>query len=184
MIFRVPCASVATALCTCALIATAEPVTQRPATPPSKDQILAVARRVMEKTRFAALMTVDAGGRPQARTMDTFPPDPEMVVWMATNPRSRKVRQIEKDPRVALYYFDPETSAYVTLHGTARLVTDPEQKKKWWKAEWSEFYPDREAGYLLIAVTPERLEVVSVEDGIDTDPTTWTPAAVEFPISR
>ena len=37
----------------------------------------------------------------------------------------------------------------------------------------------REA-YLLISVTPERLEVVSEKKGIVGDPETWTPPTVIF----
>jgi general stress protein 26 len=151
---------------------------------PSREHILRVGRRVMEAARFAALATVDAQGRPQVRAMDPLAPDDDMVVWLATNPRSRKVQEIERQPQVALYYFDPATSAYVTLHGKARLVRDPETKKAHWKPEWTEFYPDGHLNALLIEVAPARLEVVSVADGIDTDPVTWRPAAVEFPAVR
>jgi general stress protein 26 len=185
MSYRRPGAFLAIPLCACMLAAGGELLArQGPPAAPSREHLLAVARRVMEKSRFAALVTVDPTGRPQARTMDPLSPDADLVVRMATNPRSRKVEEIEKNPRVALYYFDPQTSAYVALNGLARLVSDPQQKKRWWKTEWAEFYPDREGSYLLIEVRPERLEVVSVADGIDTDPTTWAPAAVEFPAPR
>ena len=185
MSYRLPGVCLALPLCASMLVAAGELLArQGPPAAPSREHLLAVARRVMEKSRFAALVTVDPTGRPQARAMDPLVPDEDMVVRMATNPRSRKVHEIEKNPRVTLYYFDPQISAYVALNGVARLVNDPQQKKRWWKDEWAAFYPDREGSYLLIEVTPERLEVVSVADGIDTDPTTWTPAAVAFPAPR
>ncbi len=40
-----------------------------------------------------------------------------MVVWLATNPRTRKVAEIRRNPRVTLYYFDREAQAYVTIFG-------------------------------------------------------------------
>jgi general stress protein 26 len=134
----------------------------------------------MSAARYCALITLDASGRPQARTLDPFPPDEHMVVWLGTNPRSRKVREIRRHPRVTLYYFDRDGQAYVTIWGLARLVNDEKEKAKRFKGEWKGFYPDRARDYLLIAVVPERMEVVSVKKGIVGDAKTWKPPSVRF----
>jgi general stress protein 26 len=123
---------------------------------------------------------LDSSGRPQARTLDPFPPDDNMLIWLGTNARSRKVAEIRRSSRVTLYYFDRESQAYVTVHGTARLVNDAKEKAKRWKDEWKDFYPDRAKDYLLIVVTPEKLEVVNVKKGILGDPRTWKPRSVSF----
>jgi general stress protein 26 len=146
----------------------------------SRAELIAAARETITAARYCALITLDSSGRPQARTLDPFPPDGNMVVWLATNPRSRKVAEIGRNPRVTLYYFDREGQAYVTISGTARLVNDPKEKAKRWKDEWKDFYPDRTRDYLLIVVKPERLEVVNVKKGIVGDPNTWKPPSVDF----
>lgn len=134
----------------------------------------------MEAARYCALITVDSKGQTHARTMDPFPPDENMQVWFGTNPRSRKVREIRRNSRVVLYYFDREGPAYVTISGTARLINDPREKARRWKDEWKAFYPDREKGYLLIAVTPNELEIVSEKKGILGDSLRWTTPKVRF----
>src|SRR5262245_10730103 len=83
----------------------------------SRDELIAAAREIMNTTRYCALITIDASGRAQARTMDAFAPDEQMIVWFGTNPLSRKVNEIRRHPRVTLYYFDRENQAYVTIHG-------------------------------------------------------------------
>lgn len=143
-------------------------------------RLIKAAREIMGAARYCALVTLDTLGRPYARTMDPFPPDENMVVWFGTNPNSRKVRQIRRNQRVTLYYFDRENQEYVTILGKARVVTDAKEKSKWWKEEWQAFYPDRSKGYLLIAVTPDKLEVVSEKKGILGDPRAWTPPSVTF----
>jgi general stress protein 26 len=148
--------------------------------PLNRAELIAAAREIMTAARYCALITLDSSGRPQARTLDPFPPDENMVVWLGTNPRSRKVAEIRRNPRVTLYYFDREAQAYVTITGIARLVNDPKEKAKRWKDEWKDFYPDRAKDYLLIAVQPEKLEVVSVKKGIVGDPRTWKPPSVVF----
>lgn len=148
--------------------------------PLSQAELIAAAREIMSAARYCALITLDSSGRPQARTLDPFPPDENMVVWLGTNPRSRKVAEIRRNPQVTLYYFDREEQAYVTISGIARLVNDPKEKAKRWKDEWKDFYPDRARDYLLIAVKPEKLEVVNVKKGIVGDPKTWKPPSVNF----
>lgn len=153
---------------------------QEPPKQLTRDQLISAAREIMLSARYCALITLDASGRANARTVDPFPPEADMVVWLATNPRTRKVREIRRNRRVTLYYFDREAQAYVTIFGTARLVNDSAEKAKRWKDEWKAFYPDRDKSYLLIEVTPERFEVVSVSKGILGDPKTWRPPSVTF----
>ncbi len=145
-----------------------------------REKLIAAAREIMATARYCALITSDSSGRAQARTVDPFLPDENMAVWLATNPRTRKVAEIRRRPRVTLYYFDRESQAYVTIHGFARLVSDPKEKAKRWKEEWKDFYRDRAKDYLLIVVTPEKLEVVNVTKGILGDPQTWKPQSVSF----
>lgn len=146
----------------------------------SREALISAAREIMTTTRYCALITKGGNGRVHARTMDAFAPEADMAVWLATNPRSRKVAEIRRNPKVTLYYFDRESSAYVTLYGTARLVNDKNEKAKRWKEDWKTFYPDRHKSYLLIKVTPERIEVVNVNKGVVGVSPTWQPLSVDF----
>ena len=138
-----------------------------------KDTQIAVAREMMTTARYCALITVDSTGQPHARTMDPFPVDENMVVWLGTNAHSRKVTEIRNDPRVTLYYADPDHGGYVSIMGRADLVTDPEKKKHFWKEEWNAFYADREKDYLLIRVIPSQLDVLSYKHNLVGDRRTW-----------
>lgn len=146
----------------------------------NRDELLAAARQVIAGARYAALISNDSTGFPQARTVDAIAPDSLFVVWIGTNPRTRKVGEIRRDPRVTLYWFDAGRGAYVTLRGHARLVSDPSAKQQHWKPEWQAFYPDRAKDFLLIEVRPERLEIVSPGQGIVGDAVAWRPPAVSF----
>jgi len=154
---------------------------ERQTAPAERERLITAARDIMATARYCALITLDSTGRPYARTIDPFLPDEHMVVWFATNSSSRKVTQIRRNHRVTLYYFDREGPGYVTLYGIARLVNDPIEKAKRWKDEWKAFYPDRAKNYLLVAVTPENLEVISEKKGIGGDRRTWAPPSVSFP---
>jgi len=146
----------------------------------SRDSLDLIAREIIEAANYVALITLDTDGHPQARVMDPFAPEADMAVWLATNPESRKVDQINGDNRVTLYYFDAAGLGTVTLMGTARLVDDAAEKAKRWKEGWEVFYPDRDSSYLLIEVRPVRMELVSVKHGLMGNPSTWTPTGIEI----
>ena len=150
--------------------------------PPTRDEILVVARSIIQKARFATFVTVGEKGEPQARIVDPFAPDSSFTVWVGTNALTRKVSQIRRDGRVTLLWFEPGNPGYVSLDGRAMLVSEAAEKEKHWKEEWAGFYRDRNHGYdyLLIRVTPVHMEVVSDANGMISDPKTWRPVMLDF----
>ena len=116
--------------------------------------------------------------------MEPFPArlEDNFTVWMATTAASRKVRQIAREPRVALTYFDQSAPGYVTLIGTAAIVRDPTEKAKRWKESWVGFYKDRNRGddYTLIRLTSSRLEISSPSQGMNNDPVTWRAVTLQL----
>jgi len=177
---REPVVTVLTVLAVSLAVA-AQAQTPKPAAP-DRPVLLKAARELMEKARFCALVTNDGGGYPQARAIDAFAPEADLTVWIATNPVTRKVAEVKKDPRVTLYYYEPAGPGYVTLQGRAAVVVDPAEKARRWKEDWAAFYKDKNRGedYVLIRVTPVRLEIVSYGHGLLNDPASWRPLAVEF----
>ena len=149
---------------------------------PDRAHVLEAARDVMEKARYCTLITLHAG-QPQARIVDPFEPDETMTIWMATHRLTRKVGEIRRNPRVTLHYFDTTRMAQVTLVGRAKIVDDPDEKKKRWKADWKPFYQDENRGsdYLLIRFTPQRLEIFSEPHELRNDPVNWRPVTITFP---
>ncbi len=153
---------------------------ERTAVAAHRDSILAAAREIMGAQTYCALVTLDSTGGPIARTMNPFPPDSTMTVWIATNSRSRKADEIRKDSRVCLYYADhKEAHGYVSISGKATLVDDMAEKLKRKRAYWDQAFPDWK--YLvLIKVVPERLEVINYKWGMHNESVTWKAPSVDF----
>lgn len=149
---------------------------------PSRTKIVAAAREIMQAAHYCTLVTIGADGQPQARIVDPFPPDSDLTIWIATNPLTRKVDEIRRDPRVTLMYFSAATFEYVTIIGTAVADTGTIAKAGHWKDAWASLYKEKNRGddYLLLRVKPSRMEVVSVRRGIANDPKTWRPASVDI----
>ena len=144
--------------------------------------LMRVTREIMVSARYCALITLDDSGTPAVRAMDPFPPEEDLVVWLGTNARTRKVADLTRDPRAALYCHDVAAGAYATLRGTAAVVTDPAAKARHWKTEWKDFYDDEFRGddYVLLRFEPEIVEIISMKHGIATDPKGFAPAVLRL----
>ncbi|HEY6063338.1 MAG TPA: pyridoxamine 5'-phosphate oxidase family protein, partial [Chitinophagaceae bacterium] len=116
---------------------------------------IAAATEIMASAHLCTLITLDENRRPVGRVLEAFDPDSNLVVWLGTNPRSRKVQQIKKNSEVTLFYFDTNTLSYVSIQGKAQLITDSLEKARHWKEEWKPFYKDLKEDYLLIKITPQ-----------------------------
>lgn len=147
-------------------------------TQPDRARVIAAAREIIAPLHYCGLITVDESGQPQARTMNPFPPDDDMVVWMATNTRSRKIAEIRKNPRVTLYYSDmTKAEGYVSITGRAVLVDDMQEILKRKRAYWDQAFPGLK-NLVLIKVIPERLEVVNYKQGFGADPDTFRATSI------
>ena len=145
-----------------------------------KKELKEIAKELIIASKNCALITVDSLGIAHARTMDPFLPEEDFTIWMATNPKSKKVKEIQNNPKVTLYYFDKTDPGYVTIQGNATLVNTKEAKEKFWKEEWKNFYKDRNTNYLLIKVIPSKINVISEKNSILGDSITWKSPEVSF----
>jgi general stress protein 26 len=135
----------------------------------SPDSLLKAAKIIIDSSSCQIFITVDENGKPHAREMSPFQPEKDWVIWLGTSTTSRKVIQIQNNPNVIVYYYEPKGYSYVSVAGKARLVNDPDKKAKYWLDGWKRYYPDRDKDYILIEVTPENLEVVSYKYNVFWD---------------
>jgi len=148
--------------------------------PPDRARVLAAAREIIAAQTYCALVTIDETGRPSVRTMNPFPPEEDMTVWMATNTRSRKLEHIRRDPRVTLYYSNHGTAiGEVSIVGHAVLTADPAEIRRRKRAYWDQAFPGLE-NLTLIKVVPERLEVVNYKAGLHNDPATFRAPSIDL----
>lgn len=153
---------------------------------PGRAAVIAAATDIIQKARYCTFITIGEDGQPQARMVDPIAPDGHFTIWFATNPLTRKVEQVRRNPKVTLSCFDSSSSSYVTVLGRGHLVTEAAEKQRHWKSDWAAIYPNGVKGddFMLIRITPVRLEIVSENRGMVGDPKTWLPPAIEFPSTQ
>ena len=143
-----------------------------------EQEIIRLSKDIIRNSYFGTFITIDSDGQPRARMMEPFEPTQDFIIWLATNPKSRKVKQIQANPNATLHYFDKKNLGYVSLMGQATLVNDPKIKATKWKKGWENFYPNKNKDYLLIKFVPETLELISIPNKFTGDPTTWKPHSI------
>lgn len=155
-------------------------IAQESAIATKQDTLLIAAREIMTMNQYCALITCDSSGQPQARTMNPFQPDENMVVWIATNRDSRKVKEIQNNPHVCVYYADhKEAVGYVPLIGQARIVDDKDALQKMKRNYW-EGIPDWQNIMVMIEIVPEKIEVINYKYNLVNASDTWAAPTMEF----
>ncbi|MGJ8744766.1 pyridoxamine 5'-phosphate oxidase family protein [Polaribacter sp.] len=146
----------------------------------SKKDIKTIAKEIMKSAKNCALITVDSLRISHVRAMDPFLPEEDFTVWLGTNPKSEKVKQIQKNKQVSLFYFDKNNGSYVTLQGIAKLVNAESAKKKYWKKDWENFYKNRTTDYILIKFTPNMAYIISEKHKLLGDSISWKVPSIKF----
>ena len=147
-----------------------------------QQKIIQQARAIIKNCYFGTFITIDKNGQPRARVMEPFAPDENFVIWLATNPKTRKVKQLQNNPKATMHYFDKANLGYVSLMGKATLVNDEATKASKFKNGWDKFYPNQKEDYLLIKFVPEALELISIPNGFTGDELDWKPHRIELKV--
>ncbi len=128
---------------------------------------------VMSVSHAVYLSTLDETGAPCTRAMFNLRRKAQfprlaplfesharsLLVYLATNTSSEKVRQLRRDPRVALYYCIPETFHGVMLGGSVVFEQRPEVRRSIWQKGWELYYPDgvEDPDFTVLSLVPDRV---------------------------
>lgn len=110
----------------------------------SHEEDIAHLRELIKNIDFGMLATVDStDGTIRSRPMSTngeveFDGD----VWFFTYGSAHKVEEIERQPQVNVSFSQPDKQNYVSLSGTAALVTDRAKITELWRPHLKAWFPD------------------------------------------
>jgi general stress protein 26 len=127
-------------------------------------QLLAAARETIGKARYCWAVTASENGGANARPMGRIPGRPgedEWTVWFLTSGDSRKMAEIQRDPRITITYQQDSDSAYVTLAGTAALVADRSEIRNRWDPRWNVYVSGgaEDPNAVFIRIEVDRIEL-------------------------
>jgi len=94
-----------------------------------------------EDIKVAMLTTVTSRGAVQSRPMLAQGIDENGCLWFFTRADSKKTSEIRKDQHVNVAYVEPKDSKYVSVSGTATLVTDPAFMEQLYQPAFNSWFP-------------------------------------------
>jgi general stress protein 26 len=118
-------------------------------------------KEMIKDIDFCMLSTIDEKGYVHSRPMSLNSEiDEEANLWFFTSASSLKAGEIERSPQVNASFSNPEESQYVSLSGTAELVTDRTKIKQLWKPILKAWFPDgpEQSDLALLKVRVEKAE--------------------------
>ncbi len=138
----------------------------------STEYILEAARNTIKKAGVCFMITVNEKKEARARLMQPFPPEDDLTIWLGAESGSGKIEEIQHHSLVTLAYQDPSENAYVSLMGQASIITSLQLRRKYWDESFRAFWPNGPDGqdYLLIRVSPYKIEVLNLERNITPEP--------------
>jgi general stress protein 26 len=133
---------------------------------------------VASKATWAYLATA-VEGQPKVRVIHpAFEGD---RLWVATGRSSHKAKQIERNPRVELFFQIGPEMVHLTVTGRAKFIDDKAEKKRIFSGkvfdyDLAQFWPGgpESADFGLLLVEPSRVELTSLSEMTSgTPPAVW-----------
>ena len=83
----------------------------------------------------------------------------DFTVYLSTARSSDKIREIAADPRVSVYYSEPNNYHGVMLCGTAEILDDPALKVALWSEDRRIYWPSgaEDPDYVVVRLRPDEI---------------------------
>lgn len=96
---------------------------------------------LIQDIKIAMMTTIEPDGTLHSRPMYNHQADKSGDLWFFSRARSGKVSELSKDSQVNLGYSNPSSQDYVSVSGTAEIVTDKAKVKELWSEGLRTWFP-------------------------------------------
>jgi len=117
---------------------------------------------LVEGIDIAMLTSRNFDGTLVSRPMSTQEKRPRVDFWFVTSTEAHMVDEIEAQPEVNLAYYNNKSREWVSVSGTARIITDRDLIRTLYKPDWKAWFGD-EGGNRNGGPNDPRLVLIEVE---------------------
>lgn len=117
---------------------------------------------LVEGIDIAMLTSRNFDGTLVSRPMSTQEKRPRVDFWFVTSTAAHMVDEIEAQPEVNLAYYNNKSREWVSVSGTARIITDRDLIRTLYKPDWKAWFGD-EGGNRNGGPNDPRLVLIEVE---------------------
>ncbi|MFX1281015.1 MAG: pyridoxamine 5'-phosphate oxidase family protein [Promethearchaeota archaeon] len=135
------------------------------------EEVKKISLELMTTAKAAYLTTIDSNGYPITRAMfnlrneEQFPEFKEFFnglsnkfdIFISTNTSSSKTEHIKANPKICVYYCDPEEFKGVMFGGKVEVIDDMKVKQNIWLDWWTRYYLKglEDPDYTLLRLNPK-----------------------------
>ena len=116
---------------------------QHDATPASTEKKLDQMYGLVEGIEIAMFTTRRPDGHLVSRPMATQARAAGADLWFVTDGEAHKLDELQHDPHVNVSYFRDRTMEWVSVSGTARVVTDRAKIHELYRPDWRAWFTDQ-----------------------------------------
>ncbi len=148
----------------------------------SLSHCLQVAHTTVNNTKYCFLISNGSNGWSSARFVEPIVDSDFSTIWIGTNPKLRKIKEIQDNTKVTLAFGNVQERANIVIYGEACVEIDTALRKKYWKGEWRLFFPNGPTSddYVLIKIQPLRMEVMSFHRNVVQEPFGLKPDVLKY----
>ncbi len=110
-------------------------------------------------SNICMLMTTDASGKRNNRPMAAVRIDEDGNCWFFASKSSGKLKDISINNKIQVVFANPDTDAYLEIHGEGSVICDEDELKRNWSPLVNTWFPD---GIKDPEVCLVRIDVTSV----------------------
>ncbi len=142
---------------------------------------LDTARTILKKTKYCFLITNSQRNWPSARMVQPIIELDTFVVWFGTNPKLRKIKEIQENPFVTIAFGKDRENSNLIIYGKATIINDVRERVKHWIGSWLLFFPSGPRGqdFVSIRVEPLEIELMNFKKYIVPEPFGLKPIKLE-----
>ena len=134
------------------------------------NEVKKLSIELIENSLVAYLSTIDADGFPITRALlntrykERYPEfskffnelEDKYVMYFSTNTSSSKIDHIKENPKVSVYFCDPQDFKGVMFGGEAEIVEDMDIKRQFWVDASIRYYPKglEDPDYTILRFNP------------------------------
>lgn len=135
------------------------------------NEVKKLSTELIENSLVAYFSTVDSNGYPITRALlntrykERYPEftnfynkqDNKYILYFSTNTSSSKIEHIKENPKISVYFCDPEDFKGVMFGGAIEIVEDMDIKREFWLDRSKRYYPKglEDPDYTILRFTPK-----------------------------
>ena len=146
----------------------------------SLEYLLEVVKHTIEKVDYCFVITLNESGQANARLVQHFKPEVDLIVWIGTSLKSRKVSEIRNKSGITITFQDDKDCSYVTMLGSASVENTLNEKQRHWQEDFIAYFPKgpQNDDYVLIKFIPSKIELMNFQRGVTPEPFGLQPAVL------